>query len=281
MKLSFPLPEQAVFILLIPLLFVSLLTLTPHSELIYISVQLIISLVIVSSTPKLIGTKYSWIRPYVLSMLTLSLYTPAGKLGLLLQPLTPLDSVLHTVDTTILGIDISQKIQPLSRQTIEIFSFFYAFFIPLIHFSLFLQFVGTKNHQREGFLFGFTILYSVSFLGYLFLAAKGPGAFPELHQHQPIQGGALFALIRSCIDASGGDLGAFPSLHVGATMYFFFSDLQRDPLRALLIIPIAVAIAGATVVLRFHYVTDLIVGTLLAWLCWRLAHWCQNMEKNS
>ena len=156
--------------------------------------------------------------------------------------------------------------------TVEFLSFFYAAFIPYLYISIFLGLVARPPAERAEFVTAFAVLYALSFLGYLFLPAHGPvvqlaGQFPaELH------GGRVHALIIRSIDAMGGPHGAFPSLHLGATFLVIGFDLeQRNLLRGLIYIPLLVLIASATIVLRYHWVVDLIAGALLALLALRLA----------
>ena len=63
----------------------------------------------------------------------------------------------------------------------------------------------------------------------------------------------------------GGPHGAFPSLHVGASLFATLFDLRhRNPLRALIYFPLVAMIALATLVLRYHYAVDLVAALILA-----------------
>ena len=55
-----------------------------------------------------------------------------------------------------------------------------------------------------------------------------------------------------------------------------YSDWNRDRLRSLMYIPIVLGIYGATIVLRYHYVIDLIAGTLLAFTTPSIGGWLYN-----
>src|SRR5581483_553186 len=65
------------------------------------------------------------------------------------------------------------------------------------------------------------------------------------------------------MEASGGLQGVFHSLHVGCSVYLCLFDLQTNRLRGLTYLPLVLLIYAATVVLRYHYVVDLIAGTLI------------------
>jgi membrane-associated phospholipid phosphatase len=161
--------------------------------------------------------------------------------------------------------------QPQTR-TVEFLSFFYAAFIPYLYISILLGLVARPPSEREEFVTAFALLYAFSFLGYLFLPARGPivelaAQFPgELH------GDTFHRLVVRAIDSMGGPHGAFPSLHVGATFLVVWFDLRHhNLLRGLIYIPLLILIAVATIVLRYHWVVDLIAGVSLALLATWLA----------
>lgn len=165
---------------------------------------------------------------------------------------------------------------------LEFFSFIYGFFIPYLYLSIFLGSVGRPAHEREEFLTGFAITYAAAFLGYLFVPARGPVEFHAADFQSALQGGFFHRVVLHGVGSTGGNLGAFPSLHVGASAYACLFDLRTNRLRGLTYVPLVPLIAVATIVLRYHYVTDLLVGVAIAsaavWLAprwygaWAAAH---------
>ncbi len=157
-------------------------------------------------------------------------------------------------------------------RTVEFLSFFYGAYIPYLYVSILLGLVGRPPAERDEFVTAFAVLYALSFLGYLFLPARGPivelaGQFPTA-----LRGETFHALVVRTIDGMGGPHGAFPSLHVGATFLVVWFDLRhRNLLRGLIYVPLLALIAIATIVLRYHWVIDLIAGVLLALLANHLA----------
>jgi membrane-associated phospholipid phosphatase len=88
----------------------------------------------------------------------------------------------------------------------------------------------------------------------------------------PINGGAFYQVILKSVEQVGGPHGAFPSLHVGASLFATLFDLRhRNPLRALIYFPLVATIALATLVLRYHYAVDLVAAVLLAWIASEVA----------
>lgn len=154
----------------------------------------------------------------------------------------------------------------------EVLSVFYAAFIPYLYLSIFLGLIGRPEGERNDFVIGFATLYALSFLGYLFLPARGPVVELAALFPVPVQGGAFHALVLRSVEAAGGPHGAFPSLHVGASFYAALFDLrQGNTLRALIYAPLLLLIVLATLVLRYHYLVDLIAGVALALLASGLA----------
>ncbi|NIP80650.1 MAG: hypothetical protein GWM90_16095 [Gemmatimonadetes bacterium] len=148
---------------------------------------------------------------------------------------------------------------------VEPLSFVYAAFIPYLYLSIFLGLIGRPPPQRAEFITAFAILYGLSFVGYLFVPAYGPVVAMAGTFDRPLAGGAFHDLVVRSIDGMGGPHGAFPSLHVGASVMACAFDLQRgDRLRGLVYVPLVALIAVATVALRYHYVVDLLAGAALA-----------------
>ena len=85
------------------------------------------------------------------------------------------------------------------------------------------------------------------------------------------------------VESSGGLQGAFPSLHVGGSVYLCLYDLRVNRLRGLTFLPLVLLIYVATIFLRYHYVIDLLAGTVIAAGCiplgqWAFRHWTERRE---
>jgi membrane-associated phospholipid phosphatase len=202
-----------------------------------------------------------------------TLYTTLGHVAFEAVPWLA-DSWLAGADRALFGgLSPSLMLAPLGvTRWAEILSVFYAAFIPYLYLSIFLGLIGRPERERSEFVVGFATLYALSFLGYLFLPARGPIVELAGHFPNPVRGGAFHALVLRSVEAAGGPHGAFPSLHVGASFYAALFDLrQGNTLRALIYAPLLVLIVLATLVLRYHYVVDLIAGAALALLAVRTA----------
>jgi membrane-associated phospholipid phosphatase len=195
-----------------------------------------------------------------------TLYATLGRVTFAAIPWLA-DPALATVDRLLLaGRSPSLVVDPfVTPVMVEVLSFFYGAFIPYLYISIFLGLVGRAPAEREVFITGFALLYAMSFLGYLFVPARGPIVELAAAYGTPLTGGRFHTLVVTTIDGMGGPHGAFPSLHLGATLYMLIFDLRHgDTLRGLVYVPLAVLIGIATVTLRYHYVVDLLAGAALA-----------------
>jgi hypothetical protein len=206
-------------------------------------------------------------RPVVTVSVIFTLYTTLGLLGVAAMPYVA-DAFLWRADRWLLGFDLSLAIQPYqTRGRVEFFSFVYACFIPYIYLSLFLGCLGRPPLECDQFLTGWVFTYAISYLGYLFVPAHGPGVYQAAAYRVPLEGGVFYHTVVVGNAMTGGLQGVFPSLHVGGSVYLCLFDLRTNRLRGLTYLPIVLLIYIATIFLRYHYLVDLIAGTAIAVAC--------------
>ncbi len=121
---------------------------------------------------------------------------------------------------------------------------------------------------------GLYCVYAIGFLGYTLLPAPGPyAALPEA-----LDGYVLMPLLAALYPLASNHVDAFPSLHVGVSVYILLFDLRYDRRRFWYTVLPVCGICLSTVYLRYHYVIDAISGALLAivtrlWLAARERGW--------
>jgi hypothetical protein len=207
------------------------------------------------------------VRPAVTVAVVFTLYTSLGQLGLAAMPYRA-DAALSALDTWLCGVNPAFALEPyLTPGRVEFFSFIYAAFIPYIYVTLILNCLGRPPLERDQFLTGWVFTYCLSYLGYLFLPARGPGFFHARDYHVGLPAGYFLGVVERGVEATGGLQGAFPSLHVGGSLYLCLFELKTNRLRGLVYLPLVMLIYVATLVLRYHYVVDLIAGTVIAAGC--------------
>jgi membrane-associated phospholipid phosphatase len=222
----------------------------------------------------------SWVRAGAVIALMFSLYSTLGHAVFVAIPWSG-DAALNAIDQWLFG-GVPPALRAEAFVTVgrvEFFSFCYGFFIPYLYLSILTGLVGRPDAERQRFVTGFAVLYAISFLGYLFVPARGPIVHNAMEFAAPLAGGTFHGLVVQVIDAAGGPHGAFPSLHVGASAYACLFDLRYNRLRGFTYLPLVVLIAMATVLLRYHYVIDLLAGLLLALMAAVLSHrWMARWE---
>lgn len=201
-----------------------------------------------------------------------TLYTTLGQVAFEAIPWTG-DRTLAALDRALFfGRSPALWLAPhVHGRKVEIFAFIYVLFIPYLYMSIFLGLIGRPTVERSAFVAGFALLYAASFLGYLFVPARGPVVYQASEFQSPLVGGYFYDLVTASIDRMGGPHGAFPSLHVGASAFACAFDLRHNTLRGLIYVPIVAAIAVSTIALRYHYVVDLLAGIVLAMLALKLS----------
>ncbi len=196
-----------------------------------------------------------------------TLYSSLGMLGLTAMPYRS-DSAACQLDCLIFGFDPSLALQPFqSPGRVAFFSFIYGVFIPYIYLSLALGCLGRPPVERDQFLTGWVFTYAISYMGYLFLPAQGPLVFHADDYARALDGGFFYDMVVRGVNVTGGPKGAIPSLHIGASVYLCGFDLSSNRLRGLTYLPIVLLIYVATVFLRYHYVVDLMAGTVIGLSC--------------
>jgi hypothetical protein len=107
----------------------------------------------------------------------------------------------------------------------------------------------------------------VGYLGYLLLPAVGPQAFDPAYAAAPFrEGDWIGPLIRLRNGLHGGNAptDAFPSLHTANAVTLLLTAWTHDRRTFRIVVLPMAGLIVATVVLRYHYVTDLFAGTALA-----------------
>jgi hypothetical protein len=219
------------------------------------------------------------LRPAVTVAVIFICYTSLGKLGVAAwpggaEPPYRADAILSRWDSRLFGCDPTLWIQQFQTPGwVEFFSFIYAAFIPYIYISMILGCLGRPPLERDQFLTGWVLTYALSYLGYMLVPAHGPIIGRAADYTVTLQGGFFYEIVQRGIQAIGGLQGVFPSLHAGGSVYLCLFDLQTNRLRGLTYLPMVLLIYASTLMLRYHYVVDLIAGTMIAAGCIPLGRW--------
>jgi len=182
------------------------------------------------------------------------------------------DAWLASIDTWLcLGHSPSLFVERFaSPGLVEFFSFAYGVFLPYVYVTLFLNSLGRPLKENRRFVDGLTFIFAVGHFFYLALPSEGPVSYLSKSYLSPLEGGFFCRQMFQGVAMSGGNHGAFPSLHVAVSLYLCFFDLRHNRLRGIMFFPLILWIAFATLLLRWHYLIDIIAGSLLALVALRI-----------
>lgn len=198
--------------------------------------------------------------------LMFALYASLGRLGFLLHDGAS-DAALARIDAWIFGVDPALWLDGrVGHGLVEAMSFVYLYYLGWVYLSLAFECLGREEEDREAFLLGLTLTYAIAYVGYLVLPAHGPAGHHAERFAHALPGGPIYERMRAAVEANGGAIGAFPSLHVGGAFFLCAFSLRRNRMRGLTYLPVVPLVALSTVVLRWHWVVDWLGGIAVACL---------------
>jgi membrane-associated phospholipid phosphatase len=183
-----------------------------------------------------------------------------------------LDATLAAIDEALFRTQPAFAIQRLNRRpVIEWLSFYYfGYYGLLAAYALGVPFFAPGERTKREFALGTALLFCTGHLVYAAVPAYGPYAFFEGRFDAPIDGGFFFGLVEGSVHSAGALKDVFPSMHTaGPTWFSLFALTQarRDPrwkLPAYATAFFAANVVVSTMVLRWHYVIDVLAGLTLA-----------------
>jgi membrane-associated phospholipid phosphatase len=174
------------------------------------------------------------------------------------------DPELLQIDRFLIGTTPAVLLQPLVHPLLtDALSLCYGLFIPYFATSLIWYFLGELPLARR-FFAGLIGLYSIGFLGYLLVPARGPYlAFAGLFTVS-LSGGWLTDANATLVGIGGNKVDVFPSLHCAASAFILAFDHRHSRGRFWLFLFPVLGLWISTVYLRYHYLVDLVAGFALA-----------------
>lgn len=160
--------------------------------------------------------------------------------------------------------------------TTEWFAFFYcSYFLILALYAVPIALAFDDGPALREFTLGLLILFGVAHVTYVFVPALGPHVH-VLGFSNRLEGAFVWPLLSSLVEHAGAGKDAFPSLHTAAPLYlalYGYRHRARRPFRRAWFITafFSLQIIIATMFLRWHYLTDIVAGVVLAIGAWLAA----------
>ncbi len=182
------------------------------------------------------------------------------------------DDTLLAMDMALLGFEPALWLERFNqRPIIEWFSFFYFsyFWLNAVYLCTLLWVVKPGRHTTEYAIGSLMVMY-VGQLGYMAVPGYGPIRYLDHLYSGPLDGGLFWGLVWSTVEAAGAVKDIFPSLHTAIPTWmslFAITQARRDRRWrwvAILTSFFTANIVVSTMLLRWHYVVDVIAGLVLA-----------------
>ena len=192
------------------------------------------------------------------------LYESLGPLILAARP-TAMDGGLIAADRALFGTDptvwLQRFIHPLLTDL---------FFVSYLAYYFIAIALGVVIWMRDRavarrFIFTLTLAYVLSYAGYFAVPALGPRVALAGSHSVPLETTAVSRAISSTLDQlENTKCDVFPSGHTMIAVIVMIVAYQRARDTFWWLLPVATGLVISTVYCRFHYVVDVIAGTILA-----------------
>ena len=137
------------------------------------------------------------------------------------------------------------------------------YFLP-VSFCLLLYYrVGHEEYDRA--VYGLTLGFFISYLGYLFVPALGPRFYLDgVFTHDLMRGHLATAINDTLNTLENGNRDAFPSGHTEIVLIMLIYAWRYRRWFFWVSLPLVSGLIMATMYLRYHYVVDVVAGAALA-----------------
>lgn len=148
---------------------------------------------------------------------------------------------------------------------LEVAAFSYTFYGFLIAITLAGIYLLKSERECEEFIFMLTLTFMIGFIGYVIVPAIGPIYTMEFQT--PLKLVFMQDFKDQLMDKTRIPRDCFPSLHTAITLIICYHIKRHASLLARwMLLPFAVLIPASCILLRYHYVVDVIAGFLLAFI---------------
>jgi hypothetical protein len=197
------------------------------------------------------------------------------------------DAALAGIDQALFGVQPAVWLEPLSTPpVVEVLAFFYfSYFVLGLAWVVGSLAIAARGRLTTEWAVGTALVYCVGQLGYMAVPGFGPVVHLEGAFAGPLEGGFFWDCVLRTVAAGGAQKDVFPSLHTAAPLWFALHAARRARTDRSWRLPalgtgfFSAMIIVSTVVLRWHYVVDVVAGIALAvsaaWLSPRLVAWSE------
>lgn len=253
------------------------------NEIVFYALTAIAPFLVVTITRNRIGRLYLALRYLFPILLFTFLYrSTADTMFLLFDHY--LDDRIVAFETSIFGIEPTIWMdrllpQPILTDILSASYFSYYLMIPIFTVWVFVR----KDYEiLRRSLSAITLTFFLSYLLFFLYPAEGPRWYQATNYLHPVTGIIFRPMVELVIANGAVHGGAMPSSHTGVALIILIYCWRHYRKIALWLTAIVLGLAGGAVWGRFHYVTDIVVGALVAIVAlWITDLWQRKMYKSA
>lgn len=185
------------------------------------------------------------------------------------------DGGIVALESILFGGDVSLWLDGRSSVAVtEIMSAGYFSYYFLIAGLAIVLFLHGRTDDIKRFMTATCLTFFVSYLTFIVYPVEGPRFYFSGVYTTDLVGPVFRPLVDLVIDRGAIRGGAMPSSHVAEALVVMIFGLRAYGRKASFLVPIVVALTMGTVYGRFHYLTDVAVGTVVGALAaWVAIRW--------
>ncbi|MCL5745870.1 MAG: phosphatase PAP2 family protein [Acidobacteria bacterium] len=190
------------------------------------------------------------------------------EMSVLIRPVRGIDfdAAMARLDMRLYGAPPAELLGRIQTPWLtEALQLAYSLFIPAVVLGGVWLWRRRRWAELRYYTFLLTLGFLVSYLGYLLVPVRGPRFHLAGVNAPPLEGLWLFHHLRGGLDwLESAHYDCFPSGHVELTVMAWWLNRRPFPVLFLILSPYTMAVAFATVYLRYHYTIDVVAGALTA-----------------
>ncbi len=177
------------------------------------------------------------------------------------------DTDIAALEAKVLGFNPTILLQKIvSVPLTEILLGFYSLYYIIVALTALYLFFRKRDRELKRFVTSACGVYFVGYLIFIILPADGPRHFFENQYTVALDGPFFHPLVMWIMENAAFRGGAVPSTHAGLAVVCQVFAIRSFGNRGWWMLPVVLGIMVGAVYGRFHYVTDIVIGTLLALL---------------
>ena len=190
------------------------------------------------------------------------------------------DKELAHLDFVLLGVNPTVWIETFFKPWLtDLMYSLYLFYFPFPLFILIYLYKKGTDDQFNKSVFTYLLVYYGAYIVYFIVPARGPHLYAPIAnlETKDLTGIFLAGPIRNLINTlEPNKFDAFPSLHTAISLTTIILMAKYHKKMFFIFTPVVIGIWISLVYCRYHYVTDMIAGTIWTIIAFMLGGWIYN-----